>query len=209
MIQRPESQGSPRSHQATAAGPHTIRMSAASSFIGRYSAAPKVRRYALRSTSIALTRWSSIGSIWPADLLNIPIWLRALAPRAQRSLRVLLQPEYRLLRQALGLRDGREALRAGAVESKPDAVERSPVIGRLAPQVSGGLRSALMVKMGNRTLKALVGAKPAAYLDCRPLGGLATGVGSDADGAASGITGGGRYLGFGTQVSPEFPKHCW
>jgi hypothetical protein len=61
---------------------------------------------------------------------------------------VLLRSEHRLLRQALRLRDGREARRARAVESEPDAVERRPVIGRLAPPGTRGLRSALMVDAG-------------------------------------------------------------
>jgi hypothetical protein len=68
--------------------------------------------------------------------------------RSQRSLRVLLQSEYRLLGQALGLGDNREGRRAGAVESQLNALERSPVIGRLASEVCIGLRSPLVVNAG-------------------------------------------------------------
>jgi hypothetical protein len=70
------------------------------------------------------------------------------SPRIQRSLRLLLQPKHRLLGQALRTGDGRWARRGGAVESEPDAVERSPVIGWLAAKIGAGLRLALMVDAG-------------------------------------------------------------
>jgi hypothetical protein len=67
----------------------------------------------------------------------------------QRCLRVLLQSEYRLLRQALDLGDGLVGSGgAGAVESKPDAVERNPVLGRPTSQVCIGLRHAAVVHTG-------------------------------------------------------------
>jgi len=62
--------------------------------------------------------------------------------------RVLLNAECRLLANTLGLGDGSQGWRVGAVERCVDTDERGSVTGWLAAKVCVGLRSALMVDTG-------------------------------------------------------------
>jgi hypothetical protein len=62
--------------------------------------------------------------------------------------RVLLQPEDRLLGEALGPSNSPKARRLGAGQHCADTLKGGTIIARLAAKVSVGLRTALMIDAG-------------------------------------------------------------